>query len=120
MPVAKNIKYCRKKANLTQQQFADAIGVSKATVISWEAKKTAVPVPSAKRVSSYFGINFMEFCDVDLEQLDNSLAGQPLYLTETEKQNILMFRQLPEDVKSLIRYTIISTYERNKGKEEGK
>lgn len=114
MPIAKNIKYCRKKAHLTQQAFADAIGTSKATVISWEAKKTAVPVPSAKKVARYFGVGFMEFCDVDMEALDQSLCTETLLVAGREAQNLLMFRTLPEDVKEMIRYTILTAYERNK------
>ena len=115
MPIAKNIKYCRKKANLTQQQFADAIGTTKATVISWEKKKTAVPVPSAKRVADFFGVSFIEFCDVDIEKLDTELSSGSLKITESEAQNLLMFRALPDEIKGMIRYTIIFAYEHHLG-----
>ena len=112
MPIAKNIKFCRKKSNLTQQQLADSLGVSKATIASWESKKTAVPVPSAKRVAEFFCVEFNELCDLDLERLENE--GHDIKLSDREKQGILMFRALPEDIKALIRQTIISAYERNR------
>ena len=112
MPVAKNIRYCRRKANLTQQGLADALGISKATVSSWERKKTAVPVPSAKRVAEFFGVGFLEFCDIDLESLEKETM-RPLELSDTEVQNILMFRQLPDDIKMMIRFAITSAYSRN-------
>ena len=117
MPIAKNIKYCRKRSNLTQQGFADAIGVTKATVISWEAKKTAVPVPSEKRVAGFFGYSFAEFCDIDIEHLDQQAPGD-IKLTRQEMQNIEMFRALPENVKELIRYAIATAYENNLSRGE--
>lgn len=113
MPIAKNIKYCRKRAGLTQQSFADMIGVSKATVVSWESKKTAVPVPSAKAIANHFGVGFNEFCDIDIERLDKNLEHGKISLTDDEMKSILMFRQLPANVQKLIRYAIITSYENN-------
>lgn len=113
MPIAKNIKYCRQKEGLTQQSFADKIGVSKATVVSWESKKTAVPVPSAKMIANYFGVSFNEFCDIDIERLDKKLEHGRITLTDDEVKSILMFRQLPGNVQKLIRYAIITSYENN-------
>ncbi|MBR2790081.1 MAG: helix-turn-helix transcriptional regulator, partial [Eggerthellaceae bacterium] len=43
----------RAKANLTQQEFADLLGVSFATVNRWENSRTS-PAPSAKRKLSSF------------------------------------------------------------------
>jgi len=106
MPKAKNLKYLRTKAHLSQQDFADEIGVSKQTVLSWESRKRAIPVPSSKRIAQYFGIGYEEYCDIDMEIVDNEDAKGRVYLTETEKQSILMFRQLPDEIKKLIRYAI--------------
>ena len=110
MPKAKNLKYCRTKANLTQQAFADKIGVSKATINSWENKKRAIPAPNAKRIAEYFGVNYHDFCDVDLEQGDTNLI-----LTSQETEGILMFRALGQVEKDIIRHAIKELYNNRSG-----
>jgi len=104
MPKAKNLKYCRTKANLTQQAFADAIGASKSTVTAWETKKRAIPVPSAKKIAEFFGIDYTDFCDVDMESLD-------LSITDKEKREIKMFRRLPENTQTAILAAVYSAYD---------
>ena len=116
MPKAKNLKYLRIKANLTQQDFADEIGVSKATVIAWESRKRAIPVPSAKRIAEYFDLEYEEYCDVDIAMIEAS----KIQLTETEKRSLAMFRELPENTKMLFRNAIAVAYENNIKKEEPK
>lgn len=110
MPKAKNLKHLRTKANMTQQAFADAIGASKSTVIAWENKKRAIPVPSARRIADYFDLDYAEFCDVDLERLDREAKSGHLTFTDAEVQSILMFRQLPDNIKDLIRHAILVEY----------
>lgn len=46
-----SIRSCRANANMTQQEFADAIGVSKATVINWEQGKTFPRLTDVKKIS---------------------------------------------------------------------
>lgn len=111
MPKAKNLKYCRKKAGLTQQQLADELGVTLTTIRSWESKKTAMPVPSTKRVAKYFGLNYADFCDSDLERSDLGLTDDGVKLTAQELKGILMYRELPDDVKSLVRSLINVTHD---------
>lgn len=106
MPKAKNLKYCRKKAGLTQQSLADEIGVSKATVISWESRKTAIPVPSTKMIAKYFGVEYGVFCDDDLERLDRKIKGVDIRLSDSEAENLVLFRELPDHVKEWFRYMV--------------
>ena len=110
MPKAKNLKYLRKKADLTQQKLADKIGVSKVTIGSWENKKTAIPAPSAKAIAEFFGVDYSEFCDIDMELTEQREAP---HLTESETRNLILYRQLPENVKELIRNAIQVEYENN-------
>ena len=117
MPKAKNLKYLRTKANLTQQDFADEIGVSKATIISWESRKRAIPVPSSRRIASYFGLGYEEYCYVDMELFEQSVDDEKIRLTASEKKSLLMFRKLPENVKKLIRYAIVVEHENHIGGE---
>ena len=46
-----SIKACRANADMTQEQFADAIGVSKATVNNWEKGKTFPRLNELKKIS---------------------------------------------------------------------
>lgn len=107
MPKSKNLKYCRKKAGLTQQAFADEIGVSKATVIAWESKKTAIPAPAARRVAERFDIEYADFCDIDLEAHEKGFVP-----TAGEIESIMKFREISEETKVAIRAAINSAYER--------
>lgn len=51
-----SIRSCRANANMTQQEFADAIGVSKATVINWEQGKTFPRLNEVKKISDLSGV----------------------------------------------------------------
>ena len=112
MPKAKNLKYCRKKANLTQQAFADAIGATKPTVSSCESRKTAIPAPAAKRIADFFGVDYSDFCDIDLEHKDKNLV-----LSSQEMQELLMFRALGKVEKDIIRHAIRELYNNRNGGE---
>lgn len=110
MPVAKNMKYCRKQNGLSQKEFAHAIGVAQSTVHSWESKRTSVTVPYAKKIAAYFEVDFEEFCDVDLEKRDLELTGgSPL--TVNEIQSVLKFRTLSDETKSAIRAAINAAFD---------
>ena len=110
MPVAKNMRYCRKQNGISQKDFAKEIGVAQSTVHSWESKRTSVTVPHARKIAKYFGIDFEEFCDVDLEKRDLELTGgNPLTIDEI--QSVLKFRAIPELTKNAIRAAINTAYE---------
>lgn len=110
MPVAKNIRYCRKQSGISQKDFASAIGVAQSTIHSWESKRTSVTVPYARKIAKYFGIDFEEFCDVDLERRDLELVGgTPLSIDEV--QSLLKFRALPEATQAAIRAAIHAAYD---------
>lgn len=118
MPKAKNARYLREKAGMTQQQFADAIGVSAATIHNWEAKKRAIPVPNAHRISEYFGVDYVDFCDVDLELLAAKEAVEHFTITESEMYALTMFREIPEEIKTMIRHVIACEYDRKINRKE--
>ena len=110
MPIAKNIKYLRKQAHMTQKDLATALGYKAAeTVRKWEGKQTFPPMSKVREMSKMFHREFSEFCDIDLEKLDIKIKGeQP---TPEETQMLLKFRALPEEHKKLIRIMFNAVFE---------
>lgn len=110
MPIAKNIKYLRKQAQMTQMDLAVALGYKAAeTVRKWEGKQTLPPMSKVKEMSELFHREFSEICDLDLEKADIKTKGeQP---TQEEMQMLLKFRALPESSKHIIRAAVIAGYD---------
>lgn len=50
--IAGNIRAQRARANITQAELAERIGVSRETVISWEKGETSVSLPKAVDVAN--------------------------------------------------------------------
>ncbi len=105
MPKAKNLKYCRTKANMTQQEFADAIGANRSTIIAWESRKRAIPVPSAMKIASFFGVDYADFCDVDL-----SMDEIDMQLSYREYTQLQKFRSLSERSNTIFRAALDAAY----------
>lgn len=57
MDIAERIKELRKKAGLTQQQFADRLGVKRNTVAQWELNINAVTDQMVKSICREFNVN---------------------------------------------------------------
>lgn len=55
------IALCRKRAELTQAELADMIGVSKATVSNYETGKAIPDVVTLKRLVNLLGISYTDF-----------------------------------------------------------
>ena len=69
MSFAIDIKRIRKKALLTQADFADEIGVSCATVNRWETGKSLPTIKTMKKIDDYCKNNGIDF-DISDELMD--------------------------------------------------
>lgn len=116
MPKAKNLTYLRKKAGLTQQALSDATGFAKSTINAWETKKRSIPKNRSLELCAFFDVPYHDFCDEDLENL-NKQYDKPLKLSAIERQNIALFRELPDDIKHAIRQMIIHSHKLMKGEK---
>lgn len=63
-----NIKVSRAKFNMTQQQLADAVGVSRQTIVAIEKHRFLPSTPLAIKIARHFGstveeIFILEDCD---------------------------------------------------------
>lgn len=72
MDIAEKIKNARKAAGLTQEQAAEAIGVSRQTISNWENAKTYPDIVSAVKMSDLY--------DISLDALLKEPAGSNGYL----------------------------------------
>lgn len=76
MEIGSKLKQARNRANLTQEQAADALGVSRQTISNWENEKTYPDIISVVKMSDLYHIS-----------LDDLLKGEqspPTYLDYLE------------------------------------
>lgn len=57
MNIAERIKWLRKDQKLTQQKFADAVGVKQNTVATWEMNRNEPQEPIIKAICAKFAVN---------------------------------------------------------------
>ena len=82
MELGKQIYELRKKANLSQEQLAEKVGVSRQTISKWELGETAPDIKQAQILSQVFNVSLDELTGNDtkeivLEKVSNTerLAG---------------------------------------------
>lgn len=74
--ISSNIKYLRKKENLTQEEFAERFGVSRQSVAKWESGESAPDIYKCREIAEYYEIS-----------LDALVNFPPEGETFTEKTN---------------------------------
>jgi transcriptional regulator with XRE-family HTH domain len=58
--ISANIKFLRKKRNLTQQQFADLLGIKRSMIGAYEEDRASPKMDNMKQIANYFGITVDE------------------------------------------------------------
>lgn len=66
--IASNLKYLRKKHNLTQQQFADIMEIKRASVGAYEEDRAEPKYDLLKKIAEYYGLTMDELVN---EQIDD-------------------------------------------------
>lgn len=67
--LGKNIRYLRKKKNMSQEDIAELFGYSNYTTVQkWETSKADPPIKIAKGISEYFGVNLDDLINSDLKE----------------------------------------------------
>ena len=61
--IAKNLKYLRKKKGLTQQQFADEMGIKRASVGAYEEERADPKYDLLNKIASYYGLTMDELAN---------------------------------------------------------
>ena len=69
MDLGKKIQELRKKENLSQEQLAEKINVTRQTISKWELNETTPDIKQAKELSKLFKISLDELTDNDMTTL---------------------------------------------------
>ena len=69
MELGKQIYELRRKANLSQDQLAEKVGVSRQTISKWELGETAPDIKQAQVLSQVFGVSLDELTGNDTKEV---------------------------------------------------
>lgn len=89
--VSTNIKYLRKKHNLSQCQLADKIGLKRGNIASYEKSIAEPKILNLRKLANYFNVTISDLVTIDLTsdipKEDTSLNSEPI-LVEDEFSKI--------------------------------
>lgn len=66
MQFSKNLKYLRKKNNLSQNKLAKKLNVNQTTIARWEDKGREPTISSVFKIAKYFEISIDDLITIDL------------------------------------------------------
>ncbi|MEE1885540.1 XRE family transcriptional regulator [Pedobacter flavus] len=72
--IANNLKYLRKKNNLTQQQFADIMNIKRSLVGAYEEDRAEPKYELLKKIAEYFELSIDEFIN---EEINDQWKSKP-------------------------------------------
>lgn len=75
--IGSNLKFLRKKHNLSQQAFAEILDIPRTTLGDYEREKTEPNIPMLLKMASYFGISVDHFLSENLELEKYQIAKGP-------------------------------------------
>ena len=101
MDLGNRIANLRKKNNLSQEELADKIGVTRQTISKWELNNTTPDIMQAKKISEVFSISLDELTD---NNMDNILINK---VSNTEKLASLTIKILKFIGVSLLIFFIL-------------
>ena len=115
MEIGSKILELRKKANLSQEQLAEKMNVTRQTISKWELNETTPDIKQAKELSKIFKISLDELADNDIqsimvEKISNTEKLAGLVLKVLRWLGIIFIIVLVIDIVSLIIYTTSSNY----------
>lgn len=98
MNLGNKIVSLRKKKNITQEELAEKIGVTRQTISKWELAETTPDINQAKMLSKVFGVSLDELTDNDInnvlvEKVSNTerLAGIIIKLLKVLGISLIVF-----------------------------
>lgn len=85
MCLAKNIRYLRKKADMSQDKLADILNYKSYTTIQkWESGVAEPSIKVVRQIADLFHVDITDIATVDLEARDMQKDVHPVYYTNPE------------------------------------
>lgn len=84
MNIGNKIKECRTSCNLSQEELADKVFVSRQTISNWENLKSYPDIKSITLLCNIFDVSLEDFIEGDLDQMKKAV-----YKEDTKGFNIL-------------------------------
>ena len=69
MNLGEKIVSLRKKNNLSQEELAEKVGVTRQTISKWELEETTPDINQAKKLSKLFNISLDELTNNDISNI---------------------------------------------------
>lgn len=112
MELGKQIYELRKKANLSQEQLAEKVGVSRQTISKWELGETAPDIKQAQILSQIFNVSLDELTgndtkEVIYEKVSNTEKLAGIVIKILKVIGILIVGSIVATVISIIVFTSI-------------
>ena len=99
--VAENIRFYRKKANMTQKQLAEKLGVKNTAVSNWENGQNSIDTELLFRVCDVFGVTINQIYGIEENEStetnysDASFLAFDSELSPHEKALVSAYRENP-------------------------
>ena len=112
MELGNKILKKKKKENLSQEQLAEKLDVTRQTISKWELNETTPDIKQAKELSKIFKVSLDELTDNDIknimeEKISNTEKLAGLVLRVSKWLGICFLAMLTVDVISFIVYLIL-------------
>lgn len=88
MNLGKKITNLRKKEKITQEKFAELIGVTRQTISNWESNITKPDINQIKEISKIFNISIDELLDNNIRDIIEKKISKTEELTNKSTKNI--------------------------------
>ncbi|PNT92085.1 hypothetical protein CDQ83_00415 [Clostridium thermosuccinogenes] len=108
--IGKNIKKLRDERNITQQQLADAIGVSFQAVSKWECGITLPDIAMLPEIANFFDITIDELFKPNMMAYRNK-AERLMSIYESDIENSDAFEATDREYKKLIAENNFTSYD---------
>lgn len=68
--IARNIRYLRRRENISQEEFAERFGVSRQSVAKWESGDSAPDIFKCREIADHYDITLDVLTGIPLEEQD--------------------------------------------------
>lgn len=102
--IGANIRFLRKQRSLSQSEMAEAVGLNRGNIASYEAGQAEPRICSLLRISKLFGVSSHDLTRLDLSDPDNLAKAEAVFseLEDDKRRVIESFTQELEDLEKLL------------------